>query len=169
MEVPMKSAIQAGVVLGLLVLVWTLIHGFTGWYKDPGMSWTFWMVIPFQVILLVWMLKNTKKQGFGYGQQVVAGLVMSLVAGAIIFVGSWLITTAVFPTYYADMQAMAEKVLAAKGLTPEQIAAAMDKEKAMMTPMGSSITAFIGTTITGLVVALIAAVLIRNKGTVATA
>ena len=133
------------------------------------MSWTFWMVIPFQVILLVWMLKNTKKQGFGYGQQVVAGLVMSLVAGAIIFVGSWLITTAVFPTYYADMQAMGEKVLAAKGLTPEQIAATMDKEKAMMTPMGSSITAFIGTTITGLVVALIAAVLIRNKGAVATA
>jgi uncharacterized integral membrane protein len=93
----MKSAIQAGVILGLLVLVWTLIHGFTGWYKDPGMSWTFWMVIPFQIILLVWMLKNTKKQGFGYGQQVMAGLVMSVVAGAIIFVGSWLITTAGVP------------------------------------------------------------------------
>jgi len=161
----MKSAIQAGVVLGLLVLVWTLIHGFTGWYKDPGMSWTFWMVIPFQIILLVWMLKNTKKQGFGYGQQVMAGLVMSLVAGAIIFAGSWLITTTVFPTYYADMRAMTEKVLVAKGLTPEQIAAAMEKQKGMMTPMGSSVAAFIGTTVTGLLAALIAAGLIRNRGT----
>ena len=165
----MKSAVQAGLILGITVVVWTALHAALGWYKDPGMSWTFWMVIPFQVILLVWMLKNTKKQGFGYGQQVVAGLVMSLVAGAIIFVGSWLITTAVFPTYYADVQAMAEKVLAARGMTPEQIAAAMDKEKAMMTPMGSSLTGFVGTTITGLVVALIAAVLIRNKGAAATA
>ena len=165
----MKSAIQAGVVLGILVLVWTLIHGFTGWYKNPGMSWTFWMVIPFQVILLVWMLKNTKKQGFGYGQQVVAGLVMSLVAAAIIFAGSWLITTTVFPTYYADVKAMAEKAMAAKGWTPEQIANAMDKEKGMMTPMGSSVAGFIGTTLTGLIAALVAAGLIRNKGGAATA
>jgi len=161
----MKSAIQAGVILGLLVLVWTLIHGFTGWYKDPGMSWTFWMVIPFQIILLVWMLKNTKKQGFGYGQQVMAGLVMSVVAGAIIFVGSWLITTAVFPTYYADVRGMYEKVMVAKGWTPEQIGAAMEKQKSMMTPMGSSMMGFIGTTVTGLIVALIASVLIRNRAT----
>ena len=160
----MKSAIQAGVVLGILVLVWTLIHGFTGWYKNPGMSWTFWMVIPFQVILLVWMLKNTKKQGFGYGQQVLAGLVMSLVAAAIIFVGSWVITTTVFPTYYTDMRAMYEQILAARGATPAEIADTLNKDKAMMTPAGSSTTAFIGTTLTGLFAALIAAGLIRNKG-----
>ena len=161
----MKSAIQAGVILGLLVLVWTLIHGFTGWYKDPGMSWTFWMVIPFQVILLVWMLKNTKKQGFGYGQQVLAGLVMSLVAGAIIFAGSWLITTTVFPTYYADVRAMYEQVMVAQGRTAEQITAELEKQKVMLTPMGSSMMAFIGTTVTGLVAALIAAGMIRNRGT----
>jgi hypothetical protein len=161
----MKSAIQAGVILGLLVLVWTLVHGFTGWYKDPGMSWTFWMVIPFQVILLVWMLKNTRKQGFGYGQQVLAGLVMSLVAAAIIFAGSYLITTAVFPTYYADVRAMTEQAMTAKGWTPEQIAAAMDKEKGMLTPMGSAAAGFIGTTITGLLAALIASAIIRNKST----
>lgn len=161
----MKSAIQAGVVLGVLVLVWTLIHGFTGWYKDPGMSWTFWMVIPFQVIVLVWMLKNTKKLGFGYGQQVLAGLVMSLVAAAIIFAGSWVITTTVFPTYYADVQAMAERVLTARGMTPDQVAATMEKQRPMMTPMGSSVAGFIGTTITGLVAALVAAGIIRNKST----
>ena len=161
----MKSAIQAGVILGLLVLVWTLIHGFTGWYKDAGMSWTFWMVIPFQIILLVWMLKNTKKQGFGYGQQVMAGLVMSLVAGAIIFAGSWLITTTVFPTYYADVRAMTEQVMVAQGRTADQIAAELEKQKGMLTPMGSSMMAFIGTTVTGLVAAMIAAGMIRNRGT----
>jgi hypothetical protein len=123
------------------------------------------MVIPFQIILLVWMLKNTKKQGFGYGQQVLAGLVMSLVAGAIIFVGSWLITTAVFPTYYADLRAMSERVMVAQGWTPERIAAEMEKQKRMLTPMGSSMMGFIGTTVTGLVVALIAAVLIRDRAT----
>ena len=159
----MKSAIQAGVILGVLVLVWTLIHGFTGWYKDPGMSWTFYMVIPFQIILLVWMLKNTQKQGFGYGKQVVAGIVMSLVAAVIIAIGSWVITSAVFPTYFQDAQAMATKALTAKGWTPEQVAAALDKQKWMMTPTGSACMGFIGTVLTGLFGALIAGVLIRSR------
>lgn len=159
----MKSSVQAGVVLGLLVLVWTLIHGYTGWYKDPGMSWTFWMVIPFEIILLVWMLKNTKKQGFGYGQQVMAGLVMSLVAGAIIFAGSYVITTALFPTYYADLQAMTGRVLAARGMSPEGVQAALAKQAPMMTPLMSSCTGGVMTVLTGLLVSLVAAVLIRHK------
>jgi hypothetical protein len=159
----MKSAVQAGAILGVMVVVWTLLHGMTGWYKDPGMSWTFWMVVPFQVILLVWMLKNTKKQGFGYGQQVMAGVVMSLVAGAIIFAGTWLVTTMVFPTYYADVQAMMDKVRAANGKPPGT--------GAPMSAMGSSMAAFLGTVCTGLVVSVIAAVLIRDKTprTIATA
>lgn len=159
----MKSAVQAGVILGLMVLVWTLIHGFTGWYKDPGMSWTFWMVIPFQVILLVWMLKNTKKLGFAYGQQVMAGVVMSLVAGAIIFVGAYVIETVVFPTYWTDLKAMAEGVMAKQGMAPEQIQAAMAKQASMMTPLMSSCMGFIGTFVTGIIVSLLGAVLIRHK------
>jgi len=161
----MKSAVQAGLILGITVVVWTALHAALGWYKDPGMSWTFWMVIPFELILVVFMLKNTKKQGFRYGQQVAAGLVMSLVGGAIIFVGCYVLTTMVFPTYYADVRGMYEKVMIAKGWTPEQIGAAMEKQKSMMTPMGSSMMGFIGTTVTGLIVALIASVLIRNRAT----
>jgi len=165
----MKSAIQAGVILGLMVVVWTLIHGFTGWYKDPGMTWTFWMVIPFQIILLVWMLKNTKKQGFGYGKQVMAGIVMSLVAAAIVFVGSYLIVPAVFPTYFQDLRAMSEKVWTAQGLPPDQVQARLAKEASMYTAMGSATLGFIGTLCTGLIVSLIASGLIRSKGSMATA
>lgn len=159
----MKSAVQAGVILGLLVLVWTLIHGFTGWYKDEGMSWTFWMVIPFQVIMLVWMLKNTMKQGFAYGQQVKAGIVMSLVAAVIIFVGSYLITTTLFPTYFADVSAMAGRALTKQGMSPEQVQAALATQAPMLTPLRSSCTGFVGTVVTGLVVSLLAAVMIRHK------
>ncbi len=153
----MKSAIQAGVILGLMVVVWTLVHGMTGWYKNPAMSWTFWMVIPFQIILLVWMLKNTKKQGFGYGQQVKAGIVMSLAAAGIIFIGSWLVTTAVIPNYHADMQAMTDQLRTARGLAPETAKP--------LSAMSSSMAAFLGTVVTGLIASLVAAVLIRDKHT----
>ena len=70
-----------------------------------------------------------------------------------------------FPTYYADVRAMTEQVMVAKGLTPEQIQAALDKEKGMLTPMGSSMAGFIGTVCTGLLAALIASAMIRSRGT----
>ena len=159
----MKTAIQAGVVLGLTVVVWTLAHAALGWYKDPGMSWTFWMVIPFELILVVWMLKNTKKLGFRYGQQVMAGLVMSLVGGAIIFVGSYLITTVIFPTYYADLRTMTETILTQQGRTPEQIQTALNAQAGMLTPMMNACLGFIGTVGTGLFGALVGGAFFRNK------
>ena len=165
----MKSAVQAGLILGITVVVWTALHAALGWYKDPGMSWTFWMVIPFELILVVFMLKNTKKQGFGYGKQVMAGIVMSLVAAAIVFVGSYLIVPAVFPTYFQDLRAMSEKVWTAQGLPPDQVQARLAKEASMYTAMGSATLGFIGTLCTGLIVSLIASGLIRSKGSMATA
>jgi len=159
----MKSAVQAGLVLGLTVLVWTLIHGFTGWYKDPAMSQTFWIVIPIQVIIMVRMLKNTKKLGYEYGKQVMAGMLMSLVAGAIIFVGSYLIETVVFPTYTADLKAMAERMWTAQGKTPEQIQTAMAQQAGMMTPLMSSCMGFVGTIVTGLIVSLVGAAFVRHR------
>jgi hypothetical protein len=159
----MKSAVQAGLVLGITVVVWTALHAALGWYKDPGMSWTFWMVIPFELILVVFMLKNTKKQGFRYGQQVAAGLVMSLVGGAIIFVGCYVLTTMVFPTYYADVRAMAESALTQSGQSPEQIKTILDAQAKMMTPLMNSVMSFVGTVVTGLFGALVAGVFIRNK------
>jgi hypothetical protein len=159
----MKSAVQAGLVLGLTVVVWTALHAALGWYKDPGMSWTFWMVIPFELILVVFMLKNTKKQGFRYGQQVVAGLVMSLVGGAIIFVGCYVLTTMVFPTYYTDVRAMAESAMTQSGQSPEQIKAVLDAQAKMMTPVMNSLMGVVGTLVTGLFGSLVAGAFIRNK------
>jgi hypothetical protein len=161
----MKSAVQAGVVLGVTVLVWTLIHGFTGWYKDPAMSQTFWIVIPIQVILMVWMLRKTKALGYAYGQQVMAGVVMSLVAGVIIFAGSYVITTVVFPTYYEDMKAMAERIMVARGLTPDQVQTGLAKQASLNTPLVQSFMGFIGTFVTGLLVSLIGAAFIRHRAT----
>ncbi|MBP1648220.1 MAG: hypothetical protein H6Q30_1665, partial [Bacteroidetes bacterium] len=31
----MQPTVKAGIVLGILVVVWTFFMGITGWYKDP--------------------------------------------------------------------------------------------------------------------------------------
>ena len=39
----MGAIIKAGLLMGILVEVWTYIMGFTGWYKEPGMTFLFWV------------------------------------------------------------------------------------------------------------------------------
>jgi hypothetical protein len=89
--------------------------------------------------------------------------VMTLVAGVIIFAGSYVIETAVFPTYWADVKGMMEGIMAKQGKTPDEIQTAMAKQASMMNPMVSACMGFVGTFVTGLVVSVLGAVLIRHK------
>ncbi|MGH7726425.1 MAG: DUF4199 domain-containing protein [Candidatus Eiseniibacteriota bacterium] len=160
----MKTPLNAGLAIGVFVTLWTFLMGFTGWYKDPGKMWGFWVVVPMQIIILIWMLKKTAAQGRPYGGQIVAGLVASLVAGLIVFLGSWVFMTVVFPNYFSDLRAMAEQMMAAQGQTPEQIKTALDAQAPLQTPLMQACFGLIGTVLTGFLTSLVAGVFIRHKG-----
>ena len=93
----MTIPIRAGVLLGLLCVIWTFVMGFTAWYKDPVMLNLFFLVILFEIAVIVWALRQTAPAAT-WGGQVVNGLTISAVASVIIFVGSLLFTTVAFPT-----------------------------------------------------------------------
>jgi hypothetical protein len=44
-ESSMKTTMNEGIALGVLVAIWTFLMGFTGWYKDPVLFNLFWFVI----------------------------------------------------------------------------------------------------------------------------
>ena len=88
----MKQSVLAGVVLAVLVALWTLVMGVTGWYKNPIAAMLFYLVIPINVAVVVWGLYRTKSEGRRYGGQVVAGVVIGLVAAVLIFGNSLLFT-----------------------------------------------------------------------------
>ena len=62
-------------MLGLLVVAWTFVMGFTGWYKDPTLLNLSRVVIPIQICALVWELRKTAAGGRAYGGQVAAGTI----------------------------------------------------------------------------------------------
>jgi len=159
----MKSSVIAGVVLGVLVAIWTLLMGATGLYKHPIGALLFFVVIPINIGVIVWGLRKTRDQGFRYGKQVLAGLVIGVVGAAIIFCNSYLFTTVLFPNYFEDLLAMQEEMLGAAGLPEEQIAARMAAAEAAATPWNAAVQGAIGTVVTSLVTALIAAGFIRRK------
>jgi hypothetical protein len=160
----MSTPVRAGILLGALVVVWTLVMGYSGMYKDPNLANLFFVVIAIQFGVLFWALKKTAAEGRGYGGQLVGGLVISLVAAVIIFIGSYLFTTVLFPNYFADIRAIGEQQLAAQGKTPEEIEAASGAMAPMQTPLMNAMAGVVGTVVTGLVFSLILGLFLRHKG-----
>jgi hypothetical protein len=129
--------LSAGVLIGILCGIWTFVMGFTGWYHDPRMMNAIYLVIPIEFAGLRWGLQKTALEGRTYGGQVIAGTLMTVVAGVIIACAS-LAFTFVFPDYFTGADAID-------------------------TPMGKAMEGFMTTLVAGILASAIIAVFVRAK------
>jgi len=157
-------AVRTGSILGILVVLWTFIMGFTGWYRHPSLLFLMWLTIPLQIGILVLMLRGSAST-LGYLRQVQNGVGASVIASAIIFVGSLLFTLVVFPSYFAEMEALGRLRMAQQGFSSEQIEAVLKAGGPMQTSLGRAFAWALGTWITGLFTSLAAAVKYHRRRT----
>jgi len=162
----MKNPIlKAGIVLGLVVEVWTFIYGFSGMYRSTAAAMVFPLIaIVIQAGVMAWGLRMTAALGKRYGGQILAGLLICLVAAVIIFFGSLLFTTVVFPDYLTELRDVQADMMAQRGMTAEQIEQQMAMTAPLQTPLMQAIFGVIGTVVTGLILSLILAIFFRHKG-----
>jgi hypothetical protein len=161
----MNPILSAGLIIGVLCAVWTFVMGFTGWYKDPQMLNAFFLVIPIEIVGLIWGLRKTAAQGRTYGGQIVAGTLMAVIAGVVIICASLLFTTVAFPDYFTELEKAQRQILAAQGRTPAEIEEAVRGNAAASTPMGQAMAGFIGTLVTGILGAALIGLFVRRKQT----
>jgi len=161
----MGTLVKYGLMLAAGVIAWMFVMGYTGWYIHPVLVNLFFLVIPFQVVLVIQALRKTARQGAGYLAQIGTGVAISSIAATLIFGASLLFTTVAFPTYFADIHAMQERLMREAGLSEDRIAEVLARAEREYTPMSQAIQGFFGTVITGLVTALIAGRWIRSRPT----
>jgi hypothetical protein len=159
----MTFNMKAGLVLGILVSAWTYFMGITGWYKDPALLNLFWIVILIQIGVLVWGLRLAAAEGKNYGSLIAGGTIISLIGGIIIFCGSYLFTSVVFPTYFDELRTLGEQMLKAQGQTDDQIKAALDAQAPMQTSFMQALFGFIGTVVTGPIASLVIGAFVKKK------
>ncbi len=158
----MSSIVKSGLFLGITVIIWTFIMGFTGWFLDPALALLFPLVATIlTIIAIVWGLRGTAAEGRHYGGQIMAGLLIGLVASVFIFAGSLLFTTVVFPDYFTQLQEMGRQVYEAKGLNEAEIQTAMEVNAALQTPFWQAFLGVMATMVTSLVASLITAAFVR--------
>ena len=159
----MNTIVKAGLVLGVLVEVWTYIMGFTGWYKDPKLMSLFWVVIAIEIAVLMWALKRTAAEGRGYGGQIGAGTLIAVIGGVFIVIGSIVFTTVVFPHYFQDIAAMQESMLRTAGRSEVEVQQVMAMTAKTSTPAMQAFFGFCGALVTGIVVSAIIGLFFRAK------
>ncbi|HXG54105.1 MAG TPA: DUF4199 domain-containing protein [Vicinamibacterales bacterium] len=159
----MNPILAAGLLIGVLCGVWTFVMGFTGWYKDPVMLNAFFLVIVIEIAGLIWGLRQTAAQGRTYSGQVVAGTMMSIVAGLVIIGASLLFTTVAYPDYFNELNAAQRQMMQQAGKTDAEITAAIDGAADMQTPMANALAGFFGTFVTGVVASAIIGIWIRAR------
>jgi hypothetical protein len=157
-----SSTVRTGLLIGVSVVVWTFVMGFTGWYLDPALLNLFVLVIPIQIVLLVVGLRSSAAEN-GYGKQVLSGTLASLLASVLIFGGSILFTTVVFPSYFEEIRAVHTSMLERAGKNPDEIRAEVEAMAATQTPFLQALFGAIGTIVTGLVSSLVIAAFARKK------
>lgn len=159
----MKPSYLFGIYTGLAVAFWTYVIGFTGWYKDPVMINLFWLVVIFQIVFLFYGLKIAGADGKPYTKLIKDGLVITIVAGIIIFASSLLFTTFVFPEYFNEMQEIHRHRLREAGKSEAEIVKLIEIASKSQTPFINAMSGFIGTFLTGLLGSAIIAAILRKK------
>jgi hypothetical protein len=157
-----SSTVRTGLFIGISVVAWTFVMGITGWFLHPTLLNLFWLVIPIQVVLLVLGLRSSAAVN-GYGRQVLSGTLASLLAAAVIFCGSLLFTTFVFPFYFEELRAVQAEILTKAGKGPEEVKVQVEAMAATQTPFLEALFGAIGTIVTGLVSSFVIAAFARKK------
>lgn len=161
----MKTIIRGGIILGLLVTVFIVLHGALGLHKNLGMAWLFPTVATLiEIVVLVWALRQTAAQGRRYFGQVSAGTMLAFVGGALIFGTSYLYQTMFQPNFVTEMNAAWEAAYRAQGLDEAAIQAKLATLAPSLAAGMQAVTGFAATVITGLVASLLIAIGIRSRG-----
>jgi len=155
MNVPVKY----GLILGIVVTVINLAIPALGMHTSMGMSIVFLViVIAINIAVVVVALGKTAADA-NYGAQVLNGLVLGAVGAAVVFVGSWLTTSVIFPNYIAELTDATRDTLVAFGVPAGDIEAQL----AGISSVSSAFQGALGTLITSVVVAAITAIFRRVK------
>lgn len=125
--------------------------------QDPGETGR-----SLQIVLLVLGLRSTAGEN-GYGKQVLSGTLASLLAAVLVFGGSILFTTVVFPSYFEEIRAVHTSMLEQAGKSPEEVKAQVEAMSATQTPLLQALFGAIGTVVTGLVSSLVIAAFARKR------
>ena len=160
----MKTIIRGGILLGILVSIWTFVYGMAGMHRSMSTAMLFPLVATvIELAVLVWALRRTAAEGRRWFGQVSAGTLLAFIGGCLILATSYLYVTQFHPTMMAEANDASIAFWRQQGWDEAKIQSTMAEQAPYQTPMAQAVVGFLATVVTGFVLSAILALFIRSK------
>lgn len=161
----MASAMNAGIITGLVMIAYTLIVNIAGLQYEQWVQWLGLVpmvgVASFFAIQFRQTIPPTGYLTFGQGFKYLFFSMMICTILAIIFY--FIYVSFINTDYLMGLLEFTEDKLKEKNLKPEQIKASMEMTKKFMTPISSSLIGLIANSILSVISSLIVGAIIRKE------
>ncbi len=158
-----KIILKFGIFIFLPGTVVTYVLGITGWYRNESISWLTYVLLPIQIAVFIWGLNETKKLGNNYLRQLWIGAAMSLVAGVLTAIASFLYSQVFFPNYLPELRTVVETSLKEASISAERLQKELQLFDSVYSPTSLAAQSVVGSVISGFVMSAIIAIFIRAK------
>ena len=146
----MNARIRYGLFLGVAVGALGFLLPILGLHVNPVMPAVFVVAATIINVVMIFLALRETAASATWLAQLVNGLVVGVIGAVLIFAGSWVMTTVVFPDYYAEA-----------GLAADQVEAQMAAIE-QTSPVSSAASGSLGAILTSLVAAAVIGIFKRE-------
>lgn len=161
----LKHSMNYGLIMGAVLIILSLITYLAGVVKPP--FWVSLINYAIMVGIIVWGTKKYRDEvlegAISYGNALGLGVLITLFAGVIVAVFTYIQITIIDPDFVSKILAIAEEELVKRGMSDDQIEMALDMQKKFMTPLFMIISSLFGMVLMGFLFSLITSIFLKKE------
>lgn len=158
-----STIIRSGVLFWVISTVILFVIGVFDWYRNPNLTWVFWLVLPAQILIIWQLMKKLRPLSLPYWKNVAFGTMVSLITGVGMLFSSLFFTEVVFPDYFDTIKEVGIEIYEDDGATQDEIDEYVAYYESEGLGIANAVSGAIGSTVTGLVMSLVIALFFRQK------
>jgi len=159
-----KSAMVYGLYLALVLTLFSVILYVSGLILNTKVGYVSIVLTIAGIVIAQINYRNRELNGvISYGQAVGFGVAIMLFAGIVTALYTIVLYTFIDPSLIDQMKAVQEEAMLGKGMSEDQIEAAMSMTSKMMTPAWMSIVGLFGSVFSGTIVSLLTSIFVKKQ------
>ena len=158
-----KSAMIYGLYIGIFFTLFSVLLYVTGQTTNKALGYISFPLYALAIVLAQIHYRNSELNGvISYGQAVGFAVAAMLFSGIISALYTMILYSFIDPGLVQQMKTIQEEALMQKGMTEEQVDAAMSIMSKMMTPGYMSIMGLVGSVFIGTIVSLVSSIFVKK-------
>lgn len=159
-----RTAMIYGLYIGVILMLYSVILYVTGQTQNTTLGYLSFLIYGATIVVAQISYRNRELDGtISYSQALGFGVAIMLFSGIITALYTIILYSFIDPTLIDQIKTMQEEAMLQKGMSEDQIEAAMSVASKMMTPAAMSIMGLLGSVFIGTLISLISSIFVKKQ------